>query len=128
MPTARRPSRLENRRRAERKGRLAEAVAALFLQLKGYRVLARRVRTKAGEIDLVVRRGNVLVFVEVKARHTLDSGVFALHPATLQRIGSAARVLAPRFLGRCTTTRIDAVVVRPWAVPVHMVAVWRGVG
>ena len=92
---------------------MAEAVAALFLQLKGYRVLARRVRTKAGEIDLVVRRGNVLVFVEVKARHTLDSGVFALHPAALQRIGSAARVLAPRFLGRCTTTRIDAVVVRP---------------
>lgn len=115
----------ESRRHNDRKGRRAEAIAALFLQLKGYRILARRAKTRVGEIDLVARKGNTLVFVEVKARATLDSGIFALHPAARRRIEAASRVLAPRYAGRCTTTRIDAVLVRPWALPVHMVAVWR---
>jgi putative endonuclease len=116
---------VEKRRRNETKGRRAEQIAALFLQLKGYRILARRVRTRVGEIDLVARKGETLVFVEVKARATLDSGLFALHPAARRRIEAASRVLAPHYAGTCTTTRIDAVLVRPWALPVHMIAVWR---
>ncbi len=115
----------DSRRKNDKKGRRAETIAALFLQVKGYRILARRVRTPAGEIDLVVRKDTTLVFVEVKARATLDSAVFALHPAALRRIEAASRVLAPRFAGRCTTSRIDAVLVRPWAMPVHMIAVTR---
>jgi putative endonuclease len=63
--------------------------------------------------------------VEVKARATLDSGWNALHPAALRRIEAASRVLAPRYAGQRTTTRIDAVLVRPWALPVHMIAVRR---
>jgi putative endonuclease len=51
--------------------------------------------------------------------------VFALHPASLRRIEAASRVLTPRFSGHCTTSRIDAVLVRPWAMPVHMIAVTR---
>ncbi len=121
MPRPDRESRIAN----DRKGRRAEALAALFLRLKGYRILARRVRTPVGEIDLVVRRGDTLVFVEVKARPTLDSGIFALHPAAQRRITAASRVLAPRFARGCTTTRIDAVLVRRWALPVHLIAVWR---
>ena len=113
------------RRKNERKGRRAEAIAAFFLRAKGYRVLARRVRTRAGEIDIIARKGSTLVFVEVKARATLDSAVFALHPSALRRIEAASRVLAPRFAASCTTTRIDAVLVRPWALPVHMIAVCR---
>ena len=115
----------ESRRRNESRGRRAEWIAALFLQAKGYRILARRACTKVGEIDLVARKGDTLVFVEVKARATLDSGIFALHPTARRRIEAASRVLAPRYAGRCTTTRIDAVLVRPWALPVHMIAVWR---
>lgn len=113
------------RRRNDNRGRRAEAVAALFLQLKGYRILARRIRTPVGEIDLIARHRDTLIFVEVKARATLDSGLFALHPAARQRIEAASRLLAPRYAGTCTTTRIDAVLVRPWALPVHMVAIWR---
>jgi putative endonuclease len=118
----------DKRRRNDAKGRRAETIAALYLQMKGYRILARRVQTRVGEIDLVARKGDTLVFVEVKARATLDSGLFALHPAARRRIEAASRVLAPRYAGRCTTTRIDAVLVRPWALPVHMVAVWREQG
>jgi putative endonuclease len=113
------------RRRRDRKGRRAEAIAAWFLVAKGYRILARRVRTRAGEIDIIARHRDSLVFVEVKARATLDSAIFALHPAALRRIEAASRVLAPRFGAGCTTTRIDAVLVRPWALPVHLVAIGR---
>jgi putative endonuclease len=115
----------DSRRKRELWGRHAETIAALFLRAKGYRILARRARTKAGEIDIVAKKGDTLIFVEVKARATLDSAVFALHPAARQRIVAASRVLAPRYAGGCTTTRIDAVLVRPWALPVHMIAIWR---
>jgi putative endonuclease len=119
-----RPDR-EQRRRRESRGRRAEWIAALYLAAKGYRILARRVRTRVGEIDLVVRKGDTLVFVEVKARATLDSAVFALHPAARRRIEAASRVLAPRYAASGTTTRIDAVLVRPWALPVHLIAIFR---
>ena len=122
--TIQRPGR-DSRRKNDKKGRRAEAIAALFLQVKGYRILARRARTPLGEIDLVAMKGTTLVFVEVKARATLDSALIALHPAALRRIEAASRVLAPRFAGRCTTSRIDAVLVRPWAPPVHMIAIAR---
>ncbi len=125
MATPERRPDSQARRRNDRRGRRAEWIAALFLQAKGYRILAKRVRTPVGEIDIIARKGSDLVFVEVKARATLDSAIFALHPAALRRIEAASRVLAPRFADRGTTTRIDAVLVRPWALPVHMIAVRR---
>src|SRR5690606_9654900 len=57
-----------NRARAEQRGRRGEGAAAWWLRLHGWRVLARRVKTPRGEIDLVVRRGRVVAFVEVKWR------------------------------------------------------------
>ena len=41
------------RQQAERRGHASESLAALWLRLKGYRILARRLKTHAGEIDLV---------------------------------------------------------------------------
>ncbi|TIO58114.1 MAG: YraN family protein, partial [Mesorhizobium sp.] len=55
------------RRKAYRRGHRGEWLAALALMLKGYRILARRHRTKLGEIDLIARRGDLVLFVEVKA-------------------------------------------------------------
>ena len=117
-----------SRRKNDQRGRRAETIAAWYLRLKGYKIVARRVRTKVGEIDIVARHGDSLVFVEVKARRTLDSAIFALHPAALRRIEAASRVLAPRYGSGCTTTRIDAVLVRPWGLPVHMTAIRRELG
>ncbi len=117
-----------SRQHAERNGRRAESAAALYLRLKGYRILARRARTRAGEVDIVARHGDTLVFVEVKLRATLDSGHQALHLASRQRIIAASRVLTPRYLGACTTTRIDAILIRPWGWPQHLIAVWRETG
>ncbi len=111
--------------RNDRRGRRAETLAAWYLRAKGYRILARRVKTGGGEIDIVARHHDTLIFVEVKARSTLDSAILSLHPAARARIDAATRRLAPRYAGTCTTTRIDAVLVRPWRWPVHLIAVWR---
>jgi putative endonuclease len=54
--------------RKQRMGRWGERLAASYLETRGLQVLARNYRTRAGELDLVARHGNVTVFVEVKAR------------------------------------------------------------
>ena len=76
----------ERRRQAERSGRFAETLAALYLMIKGYRIVARRVKTPLGELDLIARRGNVLAIVEVKSRATLDAGVEAVSSRQQARI------------------------------------------
>ena len=64
------------RRNAERRGRRSEALSALWLQLRGWRILDQRARTGVGELDLVARRGPVLAFIEVK--HRVSDGVQVL--------------------------------------------------
>ncbi len=55
-------------------GRRGERRAAWFYRLRGYSIVARNVRLRGGEIDLVVRRGRTLAFVEVKTRQSLTAG------------------------------------------------------
>ena len=61
------------RRKAWKFDRFAEGLSAWGLRLKGYRILARGFRVPVGEIDIIARRGRVLVFVEVKARNDLTA-------------------------------------------------------
>lgn len=114
------------RHRAESWGRRAESYAALWLQLKGYRILARRVRTPAGEIDLIARRGKQVAFVEVKARGDLRAAAEALSGRGTYRIGRAAKFLLSRYVRAGESARFDAVFVRPWRLPVHMMGAWLG--
>jgi putative endonuclease len=120
----RQPSR--RRRAAYRRGHAGERLAALRLWLTGYRILARRYRTKVGEIDLIARRGDVVAFVEVKRRDALATGLEAVTPQARIRIRRAAELylrrnpaLAERAL------RFDVMVVTPWAWPRHIVDAWR---
>ncbi len=69
------------RRRAEKRGHAAEYWAALYLMLKGYRILALRYRTPLGEIDLIARRKDVVAFIEVKARRSENGAVDAVQPS-----------------------------------------------
>ena len=115
-----------SRNAADRKGRSAETIAAWSLRLRGYAILARRVRVPGGEVDLVARRGRTLVFVEVKARRTLEAGQLALRRADLRRVARAAEILTARYGQGCTAVRIDAIIVLPWKWPIHLHAVWRG--
>nr|WP_295372890.1 YraN family protein [uncultured Sphingosinicella sp.] len=114
------------RQRAERGGRRAEAIAALFLQLKGWSILARRARTPVGEVDLVARRGRTVAFVEVKARATEADAAVSLDEYRLRRVAAAAGALSPRFVRPGDDMRIDALFVVPWRLPRHLPNVWHG--
>ena len=104
----------------------AETLAAWSLRLRGYRVLARRYRTPLGEIDLVVRRGRLLAFVEVKARHDLEQSLNALGPQQRERTRRAATLFLLRYPHHADCVlRFDLVAVRPWRLPRHLVDAWR---
>ena len=109
------------RRAAFARGLSAESRAALLLIAKGYRIAARRWKSPVGEIDIVARRRNVLVFVEVKARAGFDEAAFAVTPYQRRRILAAARAWLGRHPGDATCAiRFDAVLVMPWRWPRHM--------
>ena len=112
---------------AERRGRRSELVAMLLLTLKGYRIVARRVRTHAGEIDLVAHspRG-ILCFIEVKARVSLRDAQEALMPRQQERISRAAEIfLAQQRRPVSTGVRFDMIVVSARRLPVHVRDAWR---
>ena len=115
-----------NRRRAEQGGRRAETLAAWWLRLKGYAILAQRVRTPRGEVDLVARRGRTVAFIEVKARASAAEAGFALDDYRLRRVAAAAEALAHRFALPGDDTRIDAIFIVPWRLPRHLTNVWHG--
>ena len=114
------------RRWAYRTGHGAERVAALWLRLHGWRMLARRYGVKGGEIDLVARRGATIAFVEVKWRAALDDAVAAIDSAKRRRMARAARVFIARH-GREAglSYRADAVFCAPWRLPLHLPAIFE---
>ena len=114
------------RQRAERGGRRAETLAAWWLRLKGWSILARRVRTPRGEIDLVARRGRIVAFVEVKARASEADIALSLDDYRLRRVAAAAEALAQRFVRPGDDMRIDAIFIVPRRLPRHLPNVWRG--
>ena len=115
-----------NRHAAEKRGRGAETLAALWLRLHGWRIVARRARVPGGEVDIVARRGRTLAFVEVKARSTADAAAFSLDAYRLRRVAVAAERLAPRFMRPGDELRIDVVYIVPRRWPRHLADVWRG--
>jgi len=115
-----------NRQSAEKRGRGAETVACWYLRLKGWRILARRARVPGGEVDIVARRGNMVAFIEVKARANDDAADVALDQWRLRRVAVAAERLAPRYAQTGDDIRIDAMFVVPRRLPRHLTNVWQG--
>lgn len=114
------------RRRAFRLGVRAESFAAFFLRMKGYRILDRRYRCRAGEIDIVARRGDDLCFVEVKARRTLRAAIEAVTPRAQRRIVTAARVWLAAHPGyERVSWRFDIIAIVPRSLPRHIVSAFE---
>src|SRR5215831_7416111 len=108
---------------AFRLGLSAELRAAALLTVKGFRIVARRWRSPVGEIDLVVRRGRLLVFVEVKARNRFDEAAEAVTERQRRRIAAAAEAwFASHTDDLGCDIRFDAVLVAPWRLPRHIPA------
>ena len=108
---------------AFRTGISAESRAAAYLMAKGYRILAKRYRTPHGEIDIVARRRNLIAFVEVKARASLDDAAFAVTPRQQKRIIDAAQgwlVAHPEHAE--FELRFDAMLIAPKRLPRHVLA------
>jgi putative endonuclease len=108
------------RRRAHDHGRHAEILAALYLRLKGYRILARRYKVNGGEIDLIAAKSGAVAFVEVKVRPTLLEARLAIDATKRRRMSRAANVwLAANPWAMQTILRGDAVALAPWRWPHH---------
>ena len=110
----------DSRRKAERRGRSAEWIAVLALLLRGFRPLALRHRTPLGEIDIIARRGDLVIFVEVKARRDEGRALDAVSSATARRIRAASDLWLSRQPDAARiSSRFDIVAVIPWRWPRH---------
>jgi len=118
---------MANRADAEKRGRRSEALAALWLRLKGYRVLDRRIKTHAGEIDLAALAPfGPVCFIEVKARRQSRAALESVTEPQRARIARAACLyLASRPGLAQRGARFDIVAISPFRPPLHLRDVWR---
>jgi putative endonuclease len=106
-------------------GRRAEIWAALWLMLKGYRILGFRLKTPQAEIDLLAVKGKVLAVVEVKSRTRLETALEAVTQDQRQRLRRAGRNLAARRPALADKTiRLDLVALAPGRWPRHRPDAW----
>ncbi|MBK6801205.1 YraN family protein [Novosphingobium sp.] len=111
---------MTSRAEREARGRRGETLAAWYLRFKGWRIVAQRVKTPRGEVDLIARRGRTLAFIEVKWRATAAQLDHAVDPYRLRRVAAAAEVLAARHARPGDTLRIDVLLLAPGRFPRHM--------
>jgi putative endonuclease len=125
-PRATKPAPRPERQAAFRVGISAESRAAVYLIAKGFRILARRWRSPLGEIDIVARRRQLLVFAEVKARASLDEAAESVNERQRRRIAAAAEVwLAANPDKTIRDIRFDAILVAPGKIPRHIPAAFE---
>jgi putative endonuclease len=113
------------RAEAERRGRRGEALAGWYLRLTGWRILARRVKTPRGEVDLVARRGRTVAFVEVKWRASAADLGIAIDDWRLRRVAAAAEAIAPRYARPGDDQRIDVLLLAPGCWPRRIANAWQ---
>lgn len=107
------------------KGLWAERLAAVWLVVKGYRIVAMRYKTKVGEIDIVARKKDIIVFVEVKAYKTQEKGALAISNVSKGRIFRAGQFFLaknPKWSG--LNVRFDAMMVQNLVKITHLKNAW----
>lgn len=120
-------SRRTDRQLNERRGHRGEFFASFALMLKGYRIVARRYKTRLGEIDLIARRGDLVLVVEVKLRPTLTAAMDAVTRMSEKRIEAAADLWLMRQPDHARLSiRFDMVAVLPRRWPVHIPNIFEG--
>lgn len=113
------------RQRAEQKGREAEDEAAQWLSGQGWEILASRVRTPVGEIDLIARQDGLIAFVEVKYRRVAAELDHAIDMRRLARVAAAAEVAAYEYATSGEDLRIDVILLAPGVPPRHIANAWQ---
>jgi putative endonuclease len=112
---------------ARRSGRRAEIWAAIWLMAKGYRILGFRLKTPQAEIDLLAKKGDVLVVVEVKSRTSLAAALEAVGWDQRRRLRRAGQAIAAgRPALRYVAVRLDLIALAPGKLPRHSPDAWKG--
>ena len=103
------------------KGLLAEFKAKSFMRYHGFSILAERFKTPLGEIDLIAKKGNLVVFIEVKLRKTKEAAAEAIHAKNQSRVRNAAELYLQQHpeYNECEM-RCDALIMAPGAWPEHI--------
>ncbi len=115
----------ENGKKSYKNGVIAELVAAIYLLLKGYRILERRYKTKVGEIDLIAKKGGFIVFCEIKYRPNIDSAFESISQKQQGRILRAAEYyLNSKSEYANYNIRLDAIAISPYKLPHHIKSAW----
>ncbi len=107
-------------------GRQAEVLAAIWLMLKGYRILGFRLKTPQAEIDILAAKGAVLAVVEVKSRTSPMAALEAVSQDQRERLRRAGRAIAasrPRLAD--VSIRLDLIAMSPGRLPHHIRDAWR---
>ncbi|RPF70298.1 YraN family protein [Aurantiacibacter spongiae] len=112
------------RQLAEAQGRRGEGIAADWLAGQGWQILAERVRTRAGEIDLIARRDGLIAFVEVKWRRKAADLDHAIDSYRLRRVAAAAETVAHEYAAAGEDMRVDVILLAPGEPPRHIVNAW----
>ncbi len=112
------------RQLAEKRGRIAEDEAADWLAAQGWEVLARRVKTKLGEIDLIARRAGLVTFFEVKWRKRAEDLDLAIDLYRLRRVAAAAESVAHLYAENGEDLSIDVILLAPGHPPRHIANAW----
>ncbi len=125
-------AKISKKKQAYKLGLAAEKIAAIFLRLKGYRILAERYRNPKGEIDILAVRGKVLAVIEVKARKNFEDCVYSINPQKQQKIlGTLEWLMAGggKIAGLVVQgehiIRFDAIFIVPKRLPKHLQDAWR---
>ncbi|MDC8753287.1 YraN family protein [Erythrobacter sp. sf7] len=114
----------DQRRAADRRGREGEAQAAMWLTQQGWRIVAERVKTKAGEIDLIAHRPGLVAFVEVKWRARSIALGDAIDERRLARVAAAVECVAHEYATQGEDIRIDVILLAPGVKPTHIENAW----
>lgn len=112
------------RQAAEARGRKAEDEAAAWLETQGWEILAKRRKTKVGEIDLVARQDGLIAFVEVKWRRIAADLDLAIDEHRLSRVAAAAEAVAHEYAENGEDLRVDVILLAPGAQPRHITNAW----
>jgi putative endonuclease len=109
-----------------RAGLDAELLASFLLTLKGYRILGLRLRTPFGEVDILAKKRDALVIVEVKRRTTLARSLECIMPEQQRRLANAGQHLAAKFGKGTSTIRCDAFLFGQKGLPRHIKNAFTG--
>lgn len=112
------------RREADQRGREGEAQAAMWLVSQGWRIVAERVKTKAGEIDLIAQRPGLVAFVEVKWRARSVALADAIDERRLSRVAAAAESVMHLYATQGEDVRVDVILLAPGHKPHHIENAW----